>query len=316
VVAYSAVTDVPTSVITGDVGLSPAAGSAYQGLTQTEVTGTIYSTNASGPLGDVDNATLLTSVTAAESTAFGDVAAFTPTLSLGAGDNQLGGKTLTAGVYTFGHAPTANITAASPLVLNGQGNPNAVFIFQASSDLVTASGSSVELENGAQACNVFWDVDSSASLKSSSTMVGTVLAADSITFGSNVTVKGRVMAQTGDVTLISDTITVPTTCATTVGSTPPTTTAPGGGGGGSTTGPGSSAGASTSPGVGSGAVTPVATNVIPSGYPHTGLGGASRSHNGWLLLGGATLVGGASLSAGMALRRRRTTARSGDQPVR
>ena len=135
-----------------------------------------------------------------------------PTSTFATGDNQLGGQTLTAGVYAFGHAATANITAASPLVLNGQGDNNAVFVFQASSDLVTASNSVVQLENGAQACNVFWQVGSSATLESGSTFVGTIMALASATLDTGATVQGRVLARTGAVTLDANTITAPTGC--------------------------------------------------------------------------------------------------------
>jgi hypothetical protein len=116
-------------------------------------------------------------------------------------------------VYVFGHAATANITAASPLTLNGQGNANAVSVFQASSDLVTAFGSVVQLVNGAQACNVYWDVGSSATLSSSSTFVGTVMALTSATLDTAATVKGRILARNGAVTLDANTITVPAPCA-------------------------------------------------------------------------------------------------------
>jgi hypothetical protein len=183
VLAGTAVTEVPTSAITGDVGLSPAAGTNYAGLTQNEVNGTIYSTDGTGPAGNVNNPALLATAQNDLTTAYGAAAAQTPTSTFNGADNQLGGQTLVAGVYAFGHASTANITAASPLVLNGQGNANAVFVFQASSDLVTSVGSAVDLENCAQACNVFWQVSSSATLNSGSTFVGTIIGRRSAPVG-------------------------------------------------------------------------------------------------------------------------------------
>jgi hypothetical protein len=176
VLAGTAVSDVPTSALTGDVGLSPTAGTAITGLTQSEVTGTMYSTDGTGPAGTLNDPALLTSAKNDLTTAYVAAAGQTPTSTFASGDNQLGGQTLTAGVYAFGHASTANITASSPLVLDGQGNADAVFVFQASSDLVTGSGSAVQLVNGAQACNVYWQVSSSATLSSSSTFVGTLMA--------------------------------------------------------------------------------------------------------------------------------------------
>lgn len=208
VLAGTAVTNVPTSVISGDVGLSPAAGSNYDaGVTTAQVDGTIYAVDGTGPAGSVNNPGLLTTAKNDLTTAYLDAAGRTPTQTFSTTDNQLGGQTLTSGVYAFGHADTANITAASPLVLDAQGDPNAVFIFQASSDLVTASGSVVQLINDAQSCNVFWQVSSSATLGTGSTFVGTIMALTSITVTSDVTVYGRVLARNGAVTLDSDTIT-------------------------------------------------------------------------------------------------------------
>ena len=104
VLAGTAVTDVPTSSITGDVGLSPAAGSNYAGLTQAEVTGTIYSTDATGPAGTVNDPALLTTAQNDLTTAYTSAAGQLPTTTFTAGDNQLGGQTLVPGVYAFGHA--------------------------------------------------------------------------------------------------------------------------------------------------------------------------------------------------------------------
>ena len=307
VLAATAVTDVPISSITDDVGLSPHPGTDYSGLTQSQVTGVIYSTNGTGPTGNVNDPSLLTTAQNDLTTAYDAAAGQTPTSTFNAGDNQLGGQTLTAGVYAFGHATTANITAASPLILNGQGDANAVFVFQASSDLVTASGSAVELENGANACNVFWQVGSSATLASGSTFVGTIMALTSATLDSGAVVQGRVLARNGAVTLDANTITAPVGCSVT---TPPTTTrttssaatrTPAVTGSVTTTG-GTVSGAASS-GTGSAGGTGTSA-VIPLGSPATGLGGSSHSRDGALIgLGALALVGSAGFIA-MAIRRR------------
>jgi hypothetical protein len=306
VLAGTAVTDVPTSAITGDVGLSPAAGSNYAGLTQAEVTGTVYATDATGPGGSVNDPALLTTAKNDLTTAYVSAAGEPPTTTFTAGDNQLGGQTLVAGVYAFGHASSANITAASPLVLNGQGDPNSVFVFQASSDLITASNSVVQLENGAQACNVFWQVSSSATLDSASTFVGTILALTSATLDTGATVQGRVLARNGAVTLDANTITTPTTCATT---TPTATTAPGGSGGtaaGSNAAAGPATTASTAAGTGAAGSTGSNTSaVVPSGFPHTGFGGAAHTRDDDLLAVATLALLGSAGAVFMAARRRR-----------
>ena len=133
-----------------------------------------------------------------------------PSTNLPAGDNQLGSQTLTPGVYDFGGAATANIVGT--LTLDGQGDPNAVFIFKASSTLVTAASSVVTLINGAQACNVFWQVGSSATLGAASTFKGNILASVSATLGTTVNVEGRVLAQSGAVVLDGSDVITKATC--------------------------------------------------------------------------------------------------------
>ncbi len=315
VLGATAVTDIPTSSIIGDVGLSPAAGSAYTGLTQAEVTGTIYETTAGGPAGAIADPALLTDAQNDLTTAYNAAAAQPPITTFTAGDNQLGGQTLTAGVYAFGGASTANVTAASPLVLNGQGDPNSVFVFQASSSLVTAAGSAIELENGALACNVFWQVGSSATLGGSSTFVGTIMAADSATLGSAATVQGRVLAETGDVTLDADTITAPPAC--TAASTTTATSAPTSSGGSGGTAAGTAGTAATGSGGAAAGTTSSATStgVVPSGFPSTGFGGAAHSRDNDLIVVGALALAGSAAVVIDAARRRHLAARVAATPT-
>jgi hypothetical protein len=199
VLAGSTVTNTGPTVVTGDLGLSP--GTSVTGFPPGRVNGTQHITDAVAAQAQTD----LT-------TAYNDAAAQASTGTVSA---DLGGQTLTPGVYTS--ATSLGLTGA--LTLDAQGNANAVFIFQAGSTLTTASGSSVNLINGARACNVFWQVGSSATLGTASTFRGTILALTSITVTTNATVDGRVLARNAAVTLDKNTITR-SQCATTPTPTP------------------------------------------------------------------------------------------------
>jgi type VI secretion system secreted protein VgrG len=156
--------------------------------------------------------------------AYDDAAGRTPATVVAGG--TLGGQTLVGGVYNSGGA-TLGLTGT--LTLDGENDPSSVWIFQATSDLITASSSTVAFINGAQPCNVFWQVTSSATLGSGSTFVGTILALTSITMADGVSMNGRALARNGAVTLINDSITVATCSAPapTAGVTvPPTDTLP------------------------------------------------------------------------------------------
>ena len=211
IIAGTAITDVPTSTIGGDVGLTPAAGTFYAGLTCAEVSGTIYDVNGTGPAPCVvNNPGLLTVAKNDLTTAYNDAASRIPDVTYNTADNQLGGLSLVPGVYRFGHAATANLVGN--MDLNGNGNADSVWIFQATSDLVFNAASSVTLTGGAQACNVFWQVGSAATLRTTASVVGTIIAHDDITLDDAVTLNGRLFAggqanQAGAVTLIHDTIT-------------------------------------------------------------------------------------------------------------
>ncbi len=115
---------------------------------------------------------------------------------------DIGGTTITPGLYNA--LTTLGITGT--VKLDGQNNSKSVFIFQIPSTLTTAVQSHVELIHEANACNVFWQVGSSATLNTASEFRGTIMAAASISAGSGVVAKGRLLAQSGAVTLIDDTI--------------------------------------------------------------------------------------------------------------
>ena len=116
---------------------------------------------------------------------------------------DLAGLTLTQGVYCVG-AAASNLTGT--LTLDAQGNPNAVFVFQMSSTLITSPGSTVSLINGANACGVEWQVSSSATIDVGTTFVGNILALTSIAMNAGANLTGRALARNGAVTLNTNTV--------------------------------------------------------------------------------------------------------------
>jgi hypothetical protein len=132
---------------------------------------------------------------------------------------DLAGQTLSPGVYTS--ASGLAISGPTPLVLDGGGDPNAVFVFQAGSTLITQPGTTVTLINGVTACNVFWQVTSSTTLGVNSVMRGTILSLQSSTLGTGAVLEGSVLSRNGAVTLDSNTIQRPA-CATPTTATAPT----------------------------------------------------------------------------------------------
>ncbi|MEA2651580.1 MAG: hypothetical protein QOI85_1301 [Chloroflexota bacterium] len=182
-----AITNVGLTEITGDVGIHPAA--SVTGFPPGIVNGTIHAADQVAL--DAKNALV---------TAYNDAAGRAPTATVPAGALM---GTLFSGVYNAGGV---TLTVPGALILDAQNNADAVWIFQATSDLVTASASSVQIINGGSPCNVFWQVTSSATLGSGSTLVGNILALTSITMTDDVTIDGRALARNGTVTLINDTI--------------------------------------------------------------------------------------------------------------
>ncbi len=116
---------------------------------------------------------------------------------------DLGGLTLTPGVFCF----DSSAFLTGTLTLDAQGDPNAVFVFQIGSTLITASNSTVRVINGGTGCNVFFQVGSSATLGTGTSFTGNILARTSITLNTNSNIiNGRALALNGAVTLDSNTV--------------------------------------------------------------------------------------------------------------
>jgi hypothetical protein len=195
ILAKTAVSTVPPSAITGDVGVSPAATSFLTGFSLTmvgttsatspQVTGNLYGADMSPP----SNSNLTTAVLDME-TAYTD-AAGRPTpdfLNLGAGN--IGGQTLTGGLYQWG----SSVTAPADIALSGGAND--VWIFQISGDLSVSANTRVLLEGGAQAKNVFWQVAGEVIINAGAHFEGNILSKTAITMRTGSSLNGRALAQT------------------------------------------------------------------------------------------------------------------------
>jgi hypothetical protein len=228
------VTNTGPSTLQGDLGVSP--GSAIAGFPPGVSAGAVHAADAVALQAQSD-------VGIAYDNAAGQ--ALTTSVS-----GDLVGRTLTEGVYNS----TSSLALSGQLTLDGQGNPNSVFVFQVASALITASASSIILTNGAQACNVFWQVGSSATLGTASTFKGTILALTSVTVQTGATVEGRALARNGQVSLDTNVFTTPACITTPTTSAPPTTGTP------SATGTPSSTGTPTD--TGSATATPTTTTTV------------------------------------------------------
>ena len=196
----SAITNTGATTISGNVGVYPGTSITGFGTVTLNGASVVHNHDAVAQQAQADDTTAYN--------ALAGLASLTSTRNL-SGQN-LGGQTLTAGVYDF--SASAQLTGA--LTLNGQGNPNSVFIIIVGSALTTASASSIVLENGAKAGNVFFVVGSSATLGTSTAFAGDILALTSITLNTGATIEcGAAWAQNGAVTLNNNTITACTTSA-------------------------------------------------------------------------------------------------------
>ena len=202
ILSKSGITDVYKSDITGDVGTSPITGAALL-LSCSEVAGTIYTVDAAGPLPcRVTNATKLTTAVGDMQAAYTD-AAGRPNpdfLELGAGD--IGGKTLTPGLYKW------SSTVIIPTDVTLAGGPNDIWIFQVAGTLTMSSAVRITLIGGAQAKNIFWAAAGAVTFGTTSHFEGNILGATGINLQTGASINGRMLAQTA-VTLQMNTITTP-----------------------------------------------------------------------------------------------------------
>lgn len=188
VLGASTVTNTGATTLNGDLGLYP--GTSITGTTTITQTGTVHQTDAVAQQAQVDSLT-----------AYNTLAGLSATHVLTGTD--LGGLTLTPGVYFF--ASSAQLTGA--LTLNFTGDPNAAFVFQIGTTLTTASNSSVNVTGGSSSSGVYWQVGSSATLGTSTTFAGNILADQAITLNTSASIVcGRAIALTKAVTMDTNSI--------------------------------------------------------------------------------------------------------------
>ena len=205
ILAKSATSNVPTSAITGNIGLSPAAASFITGLalnlpaggafsTSAQVTGSVYASDYAVP-----TPANLTTAIGAMQTAYVDAAGRPTPDHTELASGNLGGLTLPAGLYKW----TNTVTIPTNVTLSGGAND--VWIFQISGGITQASAARVILSGGALAQNIVWQVAGTVSIGTTAHMEGQVLSLTAITLGTGATVNGRLMAQTA-ITLAGNTI--------------------------------------------------------------------------------------------------------------
>ncbi|MCK9420007.1 MAG: ice-binding family protein [Nitrospirae bacterium] len=213
ILAKTGVDTVPSSVVTGNVGLSPAARVGLTGWSETADVTDTYSTSAQvvapfklyaadyvGGTTSADLGTAVLNMEAAYTDAAGRTAGVGPFLNLGGG--TVAGQTLVPGVYTWG----SNVTITTDLTLSGGAND--VWIFQISGTLDMAAAKNVILSGGARPQNIFWQVADAVTIGANTHFEGIILGQTSITFGNLSSINGRLLAQTA-VNLDATTVTQP-----------------------------------------------------------------------------------------------------------
>ncbi len=218
------ITNVPTSVITGNIGTwysNADTGVAFAGITCPQVTGSIYSRDSTGPLPCVlADSVLLTTITevaradmeTAYTAAAAEAAGTDTFLNVGAGTLGIPGTSehFVPGVYTWGSA----VTILNDIYLDGSSTD--VWVFQISGTLDISSGKQIHLTGGALAKNIFWQVTGATTLGTTSVFEGNILDATNIAIQTGATLHGRALAQTA-VTLDQSTVTIPEEEAPTTG---------------------------------------------------------------------------------------------------
>lgn len=202
ILSKTGVTDVYKSDITGDVGASPITGAAIH-LKCSEVVGNIYTVDAAGPLPcRITNATRLGTAVLDMQAAYTDAAGRVNPDFLNLGAGNIGGKTLTPGLYKW------STSLIMPADVTISGSSTDVWIFQVSGNMKMSSAVRITLEGGAMAKNIYWVVAGTVTLGTTTHFEGNILGQTGINMQTGATINGRMLAQTA-VTLQMNTVVKP-----------------------------------------------------------------------------------------------------------
>lgn len=208
ILAKSGITTIPTSAVTGDIGVSPIDSTAITGFSlmldpsgtfskSTQVVGNVFAADYTSP-----TPSNLTVAIGNMQAAYTDAAGRPTPDFIDLGGGQLGGLTLAPGLYKWG----TNVLISTNVTLDG--GPNDVWIFQISGGITEASGAKVLMSGGALPKNVFWQAAGNVALDTGAHLEGIVLAETQITLATGATANGRLLSQTA-VTLDKATVTQP-----------------------------------------------------------------------------------------------------------
>jgi hypothetical protein len=194
ILAKTAINNNPTSAITGDLGLSPAATSYITGFGLTDATGYATTPQVTGKVyaADMVTPTSINLTTAVENmiTAYNNAAGRLNPDFLELATGNIGGKTLTPGLYKW----TTDVTLPTDVTISGGAND--IWIFQISQNLLISNGVHLNLIGGAQAKNIFWQVAGEAVIGTTAHFEGIILSWTGITFQTGASFKGRALAGT------------------------------------------------------------------------------------------------------------------------
>ncbi len=212
ILSKSGISTVPTSAITGDIGVSPISATAITGFslmhanasafaTSAQVVGKVYAANYANP-----TPANLTTAVANMQTAYTDAAGRSNPNFTELGAGQIGGLTLVSGLYKWG----TSVLISSDVTLNGGAND--VWIFQIAGNITQASGTKIHLAGGAMAKNIFWQVAGQVALGTTSHFEGIIMSKTLISLATGASINGRLLAQTA-VTLQGNAVTTPASAA-------------------------------------------------------------------------------------------------------